>query len=85
MLSQAQRLPWTHEGLDGWLRKGQDVDLSMDAPPDGDDRFQKEWKMTHQQLGSMRHDKQIENWRCRGGHREALHVPEVKQCCHKTH
>ena len=41
-MGQAQRLPWTHEGLDGWLRKGQNVDLSMDAPPDGDDRFQKD-------------------------------------------
>ena len=32
-MGQAQRLPWTHEGLDGWLRKEQFEDLSMDAPP----------------------------------------------------
>ena len=28
--------PWTHEGFDGWLRKGQYEDLSLDAPPDED-------------------------------------------------
>ena len=33
-MGQAQKLPWTHEGLDGWLRKGQYEDLSMDSPPD---------------------------------------------------
>ena len=33
----AQRLPWTHEGFDGWLRKGQNENLSMDAPPDEDE------------------------------------------------
>ena len=35
-MGQAQRLPWTHEVLHGWLRKGQHEDLSMDAPPDED-------------------------------------------------
>ena len=35
-MGQAQRLPWTHEGLDVWLRKGQYEDLPMDAPPDED-------------------------------------------------
>ena len=36
-MGQAQRLPWTHEGLDGWLRKGQYEDLTTDAPPDEDE------------------------------------------------
>ena len=35
-MGQAQRLPWTQEGLDGWLRKGQYEDLSMGGPPDED-------------------------------------------------
>ena len=35
-MGQAQRLLWTHEGLDVWLRKGQYEDLPMDAPPDED-------------------------------------------------
>ena len=33
-MGQAQRLPWTHEGLDGWLRKGQYEDLPTDDLPD---------------------------------------------------
>ena len=36
-MGQAQRLPWTHEGLDGWLRKGQYEHLPMDATPDEED------------------------------------------------
>ena len=36
-LGQAQRLPWTHEGLDGWLRKGQYENLPRDATPDEDE------------------------------------------------
>ena len=27
-------MPWTHEGLDGWLRKRHYADLQTDAPPD---------------------------------------------------
>ena len=33
-MGQAQRLPWTHEGLDGWLRKGQYESLPMIDTPD---------------------------------------------------
>ena len=33
-MGQAQRLLWTHEGLDGWLRKRQYENLPMDATPD---------------------------------------------------
>ena len=36
-MGQAQRLSWTHESLDGWLRKGQYEDLTTDAPPDEDE------------------------------------------------
>ena len=36
-MGQAQRLPWTHEGLDGWLRKGQYESLPMIDTPDDDD------------------------------------------------
>ena len=36
-MGQGQRLPWTHEGLDGWLRKGQYEHLPMDATPDEED------------------------------------------------
>ena len=36
-LGQAQRLPWTHDGLDGCLRKGQYENLPRDATPDEDD------------------------------------------------
>ena len=35
-VGQAQRLPWTHKGPYGWLRKGLYEDLLMDAPPDVD-------------------------------------------------
>ena len=35
-MGQAQRLPWNHEGLDGWLRKGQYEVLPTGAPPDED-------------------------------------------------
>ena len=37
IMGQARRLPWTREGLDESLRKGQHEDLSMDAPPDEDE------------------------------------------------
>ena len=33
-MGQAQRLPWTHEGLDGWLRKGQYENLPITDTPD---------------------------------------------------
>ena len=33
-MGQAQRLPWTHEGLDGWLRKGQYESLPITDTPD---------------------------------------------------
>ena len=36
-MGQAQRLPWAHEGLDGWLRKRQYENLPMDATPDEED------------------------------------------------
>ena len=36
-LGQAQRLPWTHDGPDGCLRKGQYENLPRDATPDEDD------------------------------------------------
>ena len=36
-MGQAPRLPWTHEGLDGWLGKGQYESLPMNDTPDDDD------------------------------------------------
>ena len=33
-MGQAQRLPWTHEGLDGWLRKGHYESLPITDTPD---------------------------------------------------
>ena len=39
-MGQAQRLPWTHESLDGWLRKGQYESLPMIDTPDADDTYE---------------------------------------------
>ena len=86
-MGQAQRLPWTHEGLDGWLRKGQYGDLTTDAPPDEDetdDKQEGDWKMIHQQPGSMRQDKSRENWSCSRVHRVALERPRGEEVLSQT-
>ena len=36
-MEQAQRLLWTHEVLNGWLRKREYENLPMDATPDKED------------------------------------------------
>ena len=59
-LSQAQRLPWTHEGLEGWLRRRQHENLPMGATPDEEDtefRGRRTGRWLVCSLGRMRHDK----------------------------
>ena len=45
--------------------------------------IQKNWKIVHQQPGSMRFDQSRENWRCSRVRRAVWHALEVKQCCHR--
>ena len=87
-MGQAQRLPWTHEGLDGWLRKGQYEDLSTDAPPDEDktnddpegleDGSSVVWE--HE----TRQDKSREIWRCSRVHRVASARPRGEAVLSQT-
>ena len=55
-MGQAQRLPWTHEGLDGWLRKGQYENSPMDATPDENDTEDKAEGLENDSSAAWEHE-----------------------------
>ena len=85
-MEQAQRLPWTHEGLDGWLQKGQYESLPITDTPDDHDTDEDEEGVKDDSSAAWEQEtRQVnrENWKCSRVLRLVLHVRGLKQRCHR--
>ena len=79
-LGPAQRLPWTHEGLDGWLRKGQYENMPKDATPD--DKEDEAEGLDDDAAAAWEHEARHVKRKLKMEPSSVWHNPEMRQCCH---